>query len=94
MAYDGYLKTNQIAALTTKIIILNGPIVAGSGYTWYDTVTKGTGVTDSLGNDITGVQTGANSTASITTTILALIETEKNAIAGGTYGDISMVGFS
>jgi len=94
MAYDGYLKTNQIAALTTKIIILNGPIAATNGYVWYDTVAKGSGVTDSLGNDITGVQTGTGSTAAITTTILALIETEKNAIAGGTYGDISMVGFS
>ena len=87
--------------MTTKIIILNAPVVGdvsgktgSTGYVWFDTVTKGTGVTDSLGNDITGVQTGTGSTAAITTTILALIETEKNALSSGSYGDISMVGFS
>ena len=95
-AYTYYLKTNQIASLETKIIILNGPIAAGSGYTWFETVTKGTGTTDSLGNDIVAVQTGANSLDTITTTLLALIETEKAALPGGSqeYGNISVVGFS
>ena len=74
----------QIASLNTKIIFVNGPIATGSGgYIWFGTVAKGTGTTDSLGNDIVAVQTGADSTAAITTTLLNLIETEKSALPSG-----------
>jgi predicted esterase len=92
----GYLKTQQIATLDTKVIIMNAPISTGNGYVWYDTVPKGTGTTDSLGNDIVGVQTGSNSLDAITTTILALIDTEKAALPSGkqSYANISVVGFS
>ena len=95
-----YLKTQQIADLNTKIIIMQGAISNGSsGYIWFDTVAKGTGTTDSLGNDIVAVQTGTNSLATVTGTILALIDTEKAALPSTPsdrrlYSNISMVGFS
>jgi hypothetical protein len=59
---------------------MNGPIVSGSGYLWYNQVDKGSGVTDSLGNLIEAIQTGTNSIDAMATTILAVIETEKSAL--------------
>jgi hypothetical protein len=63
---------------------MQAPIADSSGgYIWYNSVAKGSGVTDSLGNDITGVQTGANSIDAALTTIYALIDTEKAALSTG-----------
>ena len=75
---------------------MNGPIASGNGYLWYDTVAKGTGTTDSLGNDIVGVQSGSNSIDAVTTTILNIIDTEKADLPSGKqlYSNISLVGFS
>ena len=69
--------------MTTKIVIANGPVSNGSGYLWWNNVDKNSNVTDSLGNVVGAVQTGSNSVDSFATMMMALIETEKSALPGG-----------
>jgi hypothetical protein len=45
--YDTYLKTNQIAPLTTKVVILQGNITNGSGFDWWNNEAPGSYVTES-----------------------------------------------
>ena len=100
VSYSYVLKSEQIASLSTKVIILNAPIgvtsAKGTGYLWFNDVPKGTGYTDDLGNDIVAVQDGEGSIDSITRTLMDLIDTEKNALPEGkqSYANIKVVGFS
>ena len=69
--------------MTTKIVIANGPVANGGGYLWWNNVDKSANVTDSLGNVIGAVQTGANSVDAFATMMMTLIDTEKSALPGG-----------
>jgi hypothetical protein len=61
--YNFGLKTEQIAPLTTKIVIANAPVAIAEqkggktyySYVWWRDVPKGTGYTDDLGNDIVAI---------------------------------------
>lgn len=53
-AYTYIFKTNQVTPLTTKIVIVNAPVIgsSSSNYVWYSEGAKGSEVIDSLGNSI------------------------------------------
>ena len=73
---------------------MNGTIASGSGYKWWDDAVSS--VTDSLGNEIKALQTGANSVDAFTTTMLNLIDTEKALIPSpkNTYPNVGLAGYS